>query len=287
MTFALAAESVSLQNCLEEKLKQALFVQKNDVTDLDKNIVTNSAINLLFFGTNESAEQAVLDGQAQASVHFLSTLSTTRTAGLRIGAVLPRMPSGYTLCVWKKYADDSKILKLPDAAQISVSNAFEAAQLLDFRSDFEFRYENTDVFIKKTQKRAFLLPNFLLSQINTDDYMLIELDKSELVPPPAHGVVALQYNKYDTDTEDFLRHKLHDKTTLTNCNIERETQQMIGDEATKNKLGLYCEIDENGNYHASCAWVDTDKKSLGFFKISQNTRHSLAKAIQKKITNMA
>ena len=280
MTFALVAESVAIQNCLEEKLKQALFVQKNGVTDLGDSTVTDC----LFFGTTESAEQAVLSGQAHASVHLLATLPTTRTEGLRIGAVLPRMHAGYTLCVWKKYADETKILKLPDHADVCISNRFESAQLTDFRNDFVFRYENVDFFIKKQQKKAFLLPNFLLSQINTEDYSLINLDKTELVPPPAHGVIALQYRKYDTDTEDFLRN-LHCKKTLQCCNIERETQQLVGDEAAKNRLGVYCESDENDNYHAACAWLDSDKNTLDFFKISQNTRHNLAKAIQKKIEN--
>jgi hydroxymethylbilane synthase len=272
MTFAIAADRESDLKCFETHLKTHLIVQNIDVT------------NFLFFGTTEQAEKAVLEGQAVASVHFLSALPTVRSEGLRIGAVLPRMEAGYTLCIWKKYADTTKSMQLPDAAEISVSNEFEAAQVLDFRNDFIFRYENVQRFVTKEQKRAFLMPNFMLSQINTENYILIPLDKSELVPPPAHGVLALQYNKYDTDTEVLLR-SFHSKKTLLYCNIEREAQQIIGDERAKNRLGVYCESDENGNYHAFCVWSDIEKKRLEFFKISQNARHNLAKNIIKKIEN--
>lgn len=273
MTFAIAAEDVSHQKSIEAHLKTNPIIQNIGVTDF------------LFFGTNKQAEQAVLEEKAFASVHLLSSLPTTRNNGLRIGAVLPRMQAGYTLCIWRDYADGTKSMQLPDAALISVSNIFEAKQVLDFRDDFIFRYESVDYGIKKTQKRAFLLPKYMLSQINVENYILIDLDKSEFVPPPAHGVIALQYNKYDTDTESILRH-LHSKKTLDCCNIERKAQQIIGDETAENHLGVYVEEDENGNYHAVCVWLNEEKNSLYFFKISQNTRHNLAEAVVKKVKNM-
>ena len=112
----------------------------------------------------------------------------------------------------------------------------------------------------------------------------IKLDTTELVPPPGHAVIALQYRKFDSDTEVVLQ-QIHHKNTLRCCNIERETQREISDETAKNRLGVYCAEDENGNYHAAIAWINALEKQLNFAKISQNTRHSLAQNIVKKINS--
>ena len=243
-----------------------------------------------YFENIETAENALLNQTISTSVHFLDTLPTHRSPGLKIGAVLPRLTVGYTLCIAADYADATKILRLPENAILEIDTLLEAAALLDYRQDFSFLYRNKDQKANKSTEKAFLCPNYYFEIDKTlaerQDYIFINLDISEMPPPPAQGVIALQHALYDSDTEAILR-QIHDRPTLLCCNIERKVQQILGDKVAQNRLGVYCKTDTYDNFHVSAAWANSADKAANFIQISQNTRHNLAENIINKIKNIS
>ena len=203
-------------------------------------------------------EDALLRGEIDLAVHSMKDLPTSQPEGLVITAVSYRDNPADLLILLPETLEQGQIFRLKQGAVVGTSAARRKAQLLDYRPDVVLRDIRGNVptrldKLRQGQFDAIFLAAAGVNRLGLDLSGLecIELHPREFVPAPAQGVLAWQTNRSDTATRLLLR-RLHHAAISAVTNVERRTLQLL-DGGCQLPLGVYCEQDATGYFHAFAA----------------------------------
>jgi hydroxymethylbilane synthase len=203
-------------------------------------------------------EEALLRGDIDVAVHSMKDLPTQAPDGLVITAVSYRDNPADLLVARPEAMDPSKIFKIKTGAIVGTSAARRKAQMQDFRPDVELKDIRGNVPTRLEKLREGHFDAIFLAaagvgrlQLDMSDLVVMELNPREFVPAPAQGVLAWQTNRNDIPTRNIFK-KLHRTDISAATNVERRVLQLM-DGGCQLPLGVHCEHDQNGHYHAFAA----------------------------------
>ena len=111
--------------------------------------------------------------------------------------------------------------------------------------------------------------------LDVSDLRVVELNPREFVPAPAQGVLAWQTLRDDIPTRTILQ-KIHHPDISARTNVERRVLQLL-DGGCQLPLGVHCELDAAGNYHAFAAcFLDGQMRRA---RLSSSTRAGMAEKL--------
>lgn len=229
-------------------------------------------------------EDALLRGDVDMAVHSMKDMPTTQPDGLVLGAVSYREDPADWLLIRKSEATEDQLFKLKKEAVVGTSSARRKAQLLDYRSDVQLQdiRGNVPTRLEKLRRGEFdaiLLAGAGLGRLGLDlsDFEVVKFNPREFVPAPAQGVLAFQCCAEDFGVRRLLQ-KIHHPEIAARTNVERKVLKLIGG-GCHMPLGVYCERDASGNYHAWAALADAWDQPVRRFQLSQSTNLNLAEKI--------
>jgi hydroxymethylbilane synthase len=232
------------------------------------------------FFTKE-VEDALIAGEADVAVHSMKDLPTASPDGLILGALSYREDPRDCLLVRTEAIDETQVLKLKPNAIVGTSSARRKAQILHLRADVTTKDIRGNVptrinKLREGQFDAILLAKAGLERLalDTSDLLSIPLHHREFVPAPAQGVLAYQCKSDDIKMRKILA-KIHHANVADCTNVERKVLQMM-DGGCHLPLGVYCEKDKMGNYHAFAAMAINLDEPLTKVQLSQSTSAQLA-----------
>lgn len=203
-------------------------------------------------------EEALLRGDIDLAVHSMKDLPTAQPEGLAITAVSYRDNPADWLIVRRESVEAGALFKLKRRAVVGTSAARRKAQMLDFRPDVQLKDIRGNVPTRLEKLRqgdfdAIFLAAAGVTRLALDlsDFEIIRFNPKEFVPAPAQGVLAWQTNRDDTATRLLLKN-LHQSDVSAVTNVERRALQLM-DGGCQLPLGIYCERDAQGNFHAFAA----------------------------------
>lgn len=235
------------------------------------------------FFTKEIEEQ-LLQGNVDLAVHSMKDLPTTMPEGLVISAVSYRENPADWLIIKKEAVAEEQLLKLKPNAIVGTSSARRKAQLLDFRSDIQLQdiRGNVPTRLRKLDEGQFdaimlAAAGITRLEIDVSNYHIIKFDPREFVPAPAQGVLAYQVNKDDTEIRRLLM-RLHDRDVAQAVKIERKVLNLF-EGGCHMPLGVYCRIDQMGNYHVWAAKANEWNAPLQRVQLSMSTAADLPERV--------
>jgi hydroxymethylbilane synthase len=207
---------------------------------------------------NKEIHDALLHGAVDLAVHSMENLPAEQPEGLCITAVSQRQNPADLLLIRKEAYAANKLLRLVEGAVIGATSQRRITQLRAFRPDVQWKELAGDApaLLEKLRNGAcdaIFWSAAMLERLSPDlsDLEVFELPAREFVPAPGQGVQAWQTNRSDTATRLILK-QLHHPDVSACTNIERRVLQLLGTDF-KEALGVYCERDAVGNYHAFAA----------------------------------
>lgn len=229
-------------------------------------------------------EEALLVGDIDLAVHSMKDLPTTQPEGLCIAAVSYRENPADALLVRTERLADGEDLRLHRGARVGTSSVRRKAQLADLRPDLEMVdiRGNLPTRIEKLHTQdldAIMLAQAGLNRLGPalDGITLVPLHPREFIPAPAQGVLAYQTLASDMELRKLLLRIHH--TQVAQCtNVERKVLQSIGG-GCHLPLGVYCELDQMGYYHAWAAYSPGLTDQLRRAHYSSSTVSDLAREL--------
>jgi len=239
------------------------------------------------FFTKEIEDQ-LLDKSIDVAVHSMKDLPTTSPDGLRIAATSYREDPSDTILILKGNFDETQSLRLKKGTVVGTSSARRKAQLKDLNPDIstEDIRGNVPTRIQKLREGQFgaiVLATAGLNrlQIDLSEFDVIKLHPREFVPAPAQGVLAYQTRSDDTEMRKIIA-QIGDIDVARKTNVERKVLQMM-DGGCHLPLGVYCEQDQLGNYHAWGAMANDVDGIVKRCKVSQSTFVGMPEEIYKQL----
>ncbi len=237
-------------------------------------------------------EQALLRGDVQVAVHSMKDLPTEQTPGLVLGALSKRAnPSDY-LIVAKDKVEEGQLLKLPKGAVVGTSSARRKAQILHYRNDVQIKDIRGNVPTRLQKLASGEFDAILLAaagierlEIDLSSYWTYLFNPKEFVPAPAQGVLAFQCCVDDLPTRRILK-KIHQSETALVTNVERRVLK-LAEGGCHMPIGVYCEIDEQENYHVWVAKAASWDAPLKKFRLSSSTHFGLAEEVIDEMTKLS
>ena len=203
-------------------------------------------------------EDALLRGDVDLAVHSMKDLPTSQPEGLVITAVSYRDNPADWLIIRKSALDSGKVFKIREGAVVGTSANRRKAQLTDYRPDVMLKDIRGNVPTRLEKLRAGDFDAIFLAaagvsrlELDLSDFEVVEMNPREFVPAPAQGVLAWQTNRGDTETRLILK-KIHHPEISAVTNVERKVLQLM-DGGCQLPLGVHCERDAAGHYHAFAA----------------------------------
>ncbi len=236
-------------------------------------------------------EDALLRGDVDMAVHSMKDMPTEAVDGLVITAVSYRANPADWLIIRKDILTEGKLMRLPEQAVVGTSSARRKAQLLSFRTDLQLKdiRGNVPTRLKKLKKGdydAIVLAGAGIERLELDlsDFEVLKFNPKEFVPAPAQGVLAWQTAKDDIPTRRILK-QLH-QTEVANCtNVERKVLNLL-EGGCHMPLGVYCEKDQQDNYHVWAAKADTWESPVHRIRLSSKTKKGLAEAVVQRLKSV-
>jgi len=229
-------------------------------------------------------EDSLLRGDIDLAVHSMKDLPTESPEGLSITAVSYRENPADWLVINKGQEDTSKVYQLKENAIVGTSSARRKAILLDIRKDITLKDIRGNVptrlqKLKEGQFDAIVLAAAGITRLDLDmsDFVVIKLNTKEFVPAPAQGVLAYQTRTSDIETRKIAKN-LHDSKVASVTNVERKVLNLLGG-GCHMPLGVYCELDDMGNYHVWAAKAATWEGALKRVRMSSSTSFELAEQV--------
>ncbi|MBK8554537.1 MAG: hydroxymethylbilane synthase [Lewinellaceae bacterium] len=227
-------------------------------------------------------EESLLRGEIDVAVHSMKDLPTQQPEGLCITAVSYRDNPADLLIIRPEAVDKTQIFKLKQGAIVGTSAARRKAQLADYRPDTVAKDIRGNVTTRLEKLRQGDFDAIFLAAagigrlgIQPEGLEVVTLNPREFVPAPAQGVLAWQTNCDDVATRRVLK-KIHQTAIAAATNVERRVLQMF-DGGCQLPLGVHCERDASGNYHAFAACqLDGAMRRV---QVSQSTNSGLADKI--------
>lgn len=233
-------------------------------------------------------EEALLRGEIDLAVHSMKDLPTQSVAGgeLVITAVSYRDNPADCLVARPEALEGGQIFRLKTGATVGSSAARRKAQLADYRPDLALKDIRGNVPTRLQRLRdgdfdAIFLAAAGLNRLGVDLSGLerIELHPREFVPAPAQGVLAWQTHRDDMPTRLLLR-RLHHPEVSAVTNVERRVLQLL-DGGCQLPLGVYCERDAAGHFHAHAAClIGIEMRRV---RVSSSTSFDLAETVVQRL----
>lgn len=241
------------------------------------------------FFTKEIEDQ-LLDGNIDVAVHSMKDLPTTSPDGLMIAGVSYRENPTDTLLIKPAAFDESQSLRLKEGSIIGTSSARRKQQLedlnptirtVDIRGNVPTRVQK----LREGDMSAIVLASAGIARLSLDlsDLKVVELHHRECVPAPAQGVLAYQTRRDDIVMRKLIT-KINKMEVATCTNVERTVLRML-DGGCQLPLGVYCETDSMGYFHAYAA-MGTDR-GMRRYNCSSSTTAGLAESIYDQLTKHA
>ena len=234
-------------------------------------------------------EDALLAGEIDLAVHSMKDMPTAQPEGLMLAGVSARENPSDWLLVRPDAVDAGQIWRLREGAVVGTSSARRKALFRAFRPDVRFIdiRGNVPTRVGKLDSRevdAVLLAGAGLTRLGLDlsAYEKIALHPKEFVPAPAQGVLAWQVRREDLPLRAFLK-KIHHPEVSRLTNVERKALQLLGG-GCQMPVGVYCERDQMGHYHAFAAAADTWDGPLRRARLSSSTTANLAERLVAQLT---
>ena len=173
-------------------------------------------------------EEALLLGRVDLAVHSLKDLPTEMTAGLTIGALLPREDPRDAVIA----RGAVPLEKLPRGAKVGTSSLRRRAQLLARRPDLEVvdLRGNVPTRIARLEEGRFdaiVIAAAGLRRLGLIDRATELLEDSFMLPAPGQGVVAIQIRQGDAATASAVS-PLHDSGSAAEAAAERSLLAALG-----------------------------------------------------------
>ncbi len=229
-------------------------------------------------------EEELLKGTIDLAVHSMKDLPTESPEGLAITAVSYRENPADLLLIHPNSIAEDQVLKFKQGAIVGTSSARRKSQILSVRKDIELRdiRGNVPTRIEKLRKGDFdaiLLAAAGIQRLALDlsDLKVVELHPKEFIPAPAQGVLAFQTRSDDKDTRRILK-KIHRPEVAEVTNIERKVLNLF-DGGCQLPLGVYCEKDNQGNFHIWATKADNWDGVLKSVRLSSSTKFELAEQV--------
>ena len=226
-------------------------------------------------------ESALLNKKVDLAVHSMKDLPTEKVEGLIVAGVSARANPADWLIIKKTSFSEGKPLSLPNNAKIGTSSARRKAMLLDLVPDVSM-YDirgNVPTRLKKLQEGdldAILLAAAGLIRLELDlsAFEVVKLHPKEFIPAPAQGVVAYQVREKDIELRRILK-KIHHPEVAECTNVERKVLNLL-EGGCHMPLGVYCEKDKMGNFHAIAGFAKTWDSPIVRKRLSYSTNFQLA-----------
>lgn len=233
-------------------------------------------------------EDALLREEIDMAVHSMKDLPTVQPEGLALTAVSYRANPSDCLIIRPDAVVSGPLFNLKNGAVVGTSSARRKAQLLDFRPDITLKDIRGNVptrleKLKSGDFDAIMLASAGLErlEINLDGLEVIRFNPREFVPAPAQGVLAFQTRKDDLPLRRLLK-KIHRADVAQTTNVERKVLQLAGG-GCHMPLGVYCELDPQGNYHVWAAKAAEWNSPLQRTHLSSSTTFELAESVLKAL----
>jgi len=237
-------------------------------------------------------EEALLQGDVDLAVHSMKDMPTKSPDGLVLTAVSYRENPADWLVIRPEKVEDGAVLKLPQNAVVGTSSARRKAQMLDFRPDIEIKdiRGNVPTRLRKLQEGQFdaiLLAAAGLTRLEMvmDDFEVIRFNPREFVPAPAQGVLCYQTAEDDLETRRTIK-ALHDQEVAEVINIERKVLSLF-DGGCQMPLGVYCERDDQGNYHVWAAKAAGWNAPVKRVHLSSSTKFELPEKVVEALNSQS
>lgn len=233
-------------------------------------------------------EDALLREEVDMAVHSMKDLPTVQPEGLALTAVSYRASPSDCLIIRPDAVASGPLFNLKTGAVVGTSSARRKAQLLDFRPDITLKDIRGNVptrleKLKNGDFDAIMLASAGLErlEIKLDGLEVIRFNPREFVPAPAQGVLAFQTRKDDLPLRRLLK-KIHRADVAKTTNVERKVLQLAGG-GCHMPLGVYCELDPQGNYHVWAAKAAEWNSPLQRTHLSSSTTFELAESVLKAL----
>lgn len=233
-------------------------------------------------------EDALLESTVDIAVHSMKDMPTSGTEGLALTAVSARENPADWLLLRPDKVVENTLFQLPQGAVVGTSSSRRKAQLLSFRSDLQLADLRGNVPTRVNKLReghydAIVLAAAGLQRLHLDlsDLAIVKFNPREFVPAPAQGVMAYQTRKEDIPLRKILQ-EIHRSDVAACTNVERKVLQLLGG-GCHMPLGVYCERDSEGNYHAWAAMAEAWNAPLRRVQRSSSTQFELAEEIVKML----
>jgi hydroxymethylbilane synthase len=234
-------------------------------------------------------EEALLREEVDVAVHSMKDLPTNAPEGLSITALSYRENPADWLVIRRERAASGKELQLPEQAVVGTSSARRKSQILDFRPDVQIKDIRGNVPTRLGKLRDGHFDAIIMAAAGAtrlgieleEEFELLRFNPKEFVPAPAQGVLAWQTRTEDKATRRLLKH-IHQRDTAEITNIERKVLNLL-DGGCQMPLGVYCERDDQGNFHIWAAKAEAWDKPVKRVRLSQSTKHQLAERVVEEL----
>ena len=233
-------------------------------------------------------EEALLRGDVDLAVHSMKDLPTNSPDGLSITAVSYREDPADWLVARKETLEEGALFQLRQGAVVGTSSARRKAQMLDFSPDIEIKdiRGNVPTRLRKLSEGQFdaimlAAAGLTRLEMDTSGFHIVKFSPKEFIPAPAQGVLAWQACTDDKPTRRALKH-LHQADVSAAINVERRVLNLL-EGGCQMPLGVYCERDEQGNYHVWAAKADAWNAPVKRVRLSQSTNHMLAERVMEAL----
>ena len=233
-------------------------------------------------------ESALLKKEVDLAVHSMKDLPTAKVEGLVVAAVSARENPADWLIIKKSSCQINNTLSLPENAKVGTSSARRKAMLLDLcpsASTHDLR-GNVPTRLRKLQDGdldAILLAaaGLIRLELNLSEFEVVKLHPKEFIPAPAQGVVAYQVREDDLDLRRKLK-EIHHPEVAECTNVERKVLNLL-EGGCHMPLGVFCEKDEMGNFHAIAGYAATWDSPIIRKRLSYSTNFQLADDLFKHL----
>ena len=231
-------------------------------------------------------EDALLCGEIDLAVHELKYLPTQAPEGLVTTAVSKRINPAELLAIRPEAFDPARIFKVKAGAVIAASDTRCKTQMQDIRPDTEILDLYEPPTVRQQKLRDGLFDTIFLAasdvqwlELDLGGLEVVELNPREFVPAPAQGVLAWLTNRDDLPTRRMLK-QIHHPEVSACTNVERRVLQLFNDD-DQLPLGVYCERDLTGNFHAFAACLLHGEMRRAH--VSRSTSAGMAEALYERL----
>jgi len=172
-------------------------------------------------------EDALLDGRVDLAVHSLKDLPTELTPGLKVAAFCSPEDASEAVLIRPEAFDRYRFMQVKPEVCIGTGSVRREAQIKYFRPDLEVKplRGNINTRIRKLldgEYDAIMIAKAGLDRLMPDieDLVKVVLDRSEFLPAPGQGILAIEIKSDNENLQAFLE-RLNNDDAEKKARLER------------------------------------------------------------------